>query len=92
MSATIHYDFEACNKCVEQLFLFHDRWQTNRPKLPEMDGQGAFMNELREITEVLDMLHISFEMLAMESGKYIQQVATEIRAIDETAKESFVSE
>ena len=92
MSTNIHFDFEACNKCVEQLFSFYDKWEANRPNFPETGGQGTFMDELKEIAEVFDMLHTSFGELAMESGKYIEQVATEIRAIDEGPKEAFVSE
>ncbi len=50
------------------------------------------MDELKEIAEVFNMLHTSFKELAMESGKYIEQVATKMRAVDEAAKEAFVSE
>lgn len=40
MSTTIYYDFESCNKCVEQLCSLNNKWETNRPKLPEVEGQG----------------------------------------------------
>lgn len=92
MSTTIHYDFEVCNKCAEHLSSFGDKWEASRPKFPEAQGFGTFMDELREIAEVFNMLHTSFEELAMESGKYIGQVAAQMRAIDEAAKEAFVSE
>lgn len=40
MSATIHYNFEACEKSAEQLSLLNDKWEANRPKLPQIEGQG----------------------------------------------------
>lgn len=92
MSATIHYNFEACEKSAEQLISLNEKWEANRPKLPEIEGQGAFMDGVRDIIEVLDMLHQSFGTLATDTGIYIRQVATEMKAVDEADKEMLIKE
>lgn len=87
MSDNINFDFEACNKCVRELISLRDKWEINRLSIPQIEGQGIFMDEIKEIMEAFDMLHSYFETLAIDSGVYIQQVVTEMKKTDEAAKE-----
>lgn len=83
----IHYDYEQCSRCVENLHALQEKIHVQKQELSGLQSRGVLMEEIWGLADAYEQLENSFDLLVGNTAAFITAAVSGIQAVDEAAAE-----
>lgn len=83
----IHYDYEQCSRCVENLHALQEKLHVQKQELSGLQSRGVLMEEVWGLADAYEQLENSFDLLVGNTAAFITAAVSGIQAVDEAAAE-----
>ena len=83
----IHYDYEQCSRCVENLHALQEKIHVQKKELSGLQSRGVLMEEVWGLADAYEQLENTFGLLVGNMTAFIMAAVSGIQAVDEAAAE-----
>lgn len=83
----IHYDYEQCSRCVENLHALQEKIHVQKKELSGLQSRGVLMEEIWGLADAYEQLENTFDLLVGNTAAFITAAVSGIQAVDEAAAE-----